>query len=153
MERLTCKYEELSALRDLCTFDKNNECIDCKSCAACCEEESVNDCAFCPIQDAFDKLAEYEDAEEKGLLLRLPCNAGDPVYRINPGAMDPIIEMMVQTIAIRHHATSVKSVCLYCIDLKDLNESFYLEKAFGNDVFFTREEAEAALKKMQEGAE
>lgn len=100
-----------------------------------------------------NKLEEYEDAEEKGLLLRLPCNAGDPAYRINPGAMNPIIEMMVQTIAIRHHVTSGKSVCLFCNDLKDLNESYYLEKAFGNDVFFTIEEAEAALKKMQEGEE
>lgn len=100
--------------------------------------------------ECIQELKKYIDAEEKGLLLRLPCNAGDPVYRINPGAMDPIIEMMVQTIAIRHHATSGKSVCLFCNDLKDLNESYYLEKAFGNDVFFTIEEAKAALKKMQE---
>ena len=100
---------------------------------------------------AFTKLGKLEDAEEQGLLLRLPCNAGDPAYRINPGAMDPIIEMIVKTIAIRHHAASGKSVCLFCEDLKDSNESYYLEKAFGNDVFFTRKEAEAALKKMQEG--
>lgn len=101
--------------------------------------------------EGIQELKKYIDAEEKGLLLRLPCNAGDPAYRINPGAMDPIIEMMVQTIAIRHHATSEKSVCLFCNDLKDLKKSFYLEKAFGNDVFFTIEEAAAALKKMQEG--
>lgn len=100
--------------------------------------------------ESIQELKKYIDAEEKGLLLRLPCNAGDPVYRINPGAMDPIIEMMVQTIATRHHATSGKSVCLFCNDLKDLNESYYLEKAFGNDVFFTIEEAAAALKKIQE---
>ena len=100
--------------------------------------------------ESIQELKKYIDAEEKGLLLRLPCNAGDPVYRINPGAMDPIIEMMVRTIAIRHHVTSEKSVCLFCNDLEDLNESYYLEKAFGNDVFFTIEEAKAALKKMQE---
>ena len=100
--------------------------------------------------ECIQELKKYIDAEEKGLLLRLPCNAGDPVYRINPGAMDPIIEMMVRTIAIRHHVTSEKSVCLFCNDLEDLNESYYLEKAFGNDVFFTIEEAKAALKKMQE---
>lgn len=28
----------------------------------------------------FEKLAEYEDAEEQGLLLRLPCKVGDTVY-------------------------------------------------------------------------
>lgn len=95
-----------------------------------------------------EKLECYEDVEEQGLLHILPCNAGDSVYRINPGASDPIIEMMVQTIAIRHHATTGKSVCLFCRDLKDLNESFYLEKAFGKYVFFTIEEA---MQAMQEG--
>lgn len=29
---------------------------------------------------ALDKLATYEDAEEQGLLLRLPCKVGDTVY-------------------------------------------------------------------------
>ena len=30
-----------------------------------------------------EKLKEYEDAEEQGLLLRLPCKVGDTVYLIN----------------------------------------------------------------------
>lgn len=29
-----------------------------------------------------DKLAEYEDLEEQGLLLRLPCKIGDTVFRV-----------------------------------------------------------------------
>lgn len=32
---------------------------------------------------AIAKLAAYEDAEEQGLLLRLPCKVGDPVYLID----------------------------------------------------------------------
>ena len=32
--------------------------------------------------DIIDKLAEYEEAEEQGLLLRLPCKIGDTVYVI-----------------------------------------------------------------------
>lgn len=31
--------------------------------------------------DAADKLAAYEDAEEQGLLVRLPCKVGDDVLR------------------------------------------------------------------------
>lgn len=31
---------------------------------------------------AVDKLADYEDAEEQGLLLRLPCKIGDTVYKL-----------------------------------------------------------------------
>lgn len=32
--------------------------------------------------DLIDKLAEYEDAEEQGLLLRLPCKVGDEFWVI-----------------------------------------------------------------------
>lgn len=35
------------------------------------------------IQDVINKLYDYEEAEENGLLLRLPCKVGDTVYRIN----------------------------------------------------------------------
>lgn len=34
------------------------------------------------VKDAIQKLADYEDAEEQGLLLRLPCKAGDKIYCI-----------------------------------------------------------------------
>lgn len=33
-----------------------------------------------PIRAAVERLAEYEDAEEKGLLVHLPCKVGDTVY-------------------------------------------------------------------------
>lgn len=33
-------------------------------------------------QIAIQRLAEYEDAEEQGLLVRLPCKVGDTIYRI-----------------------------------------------------------------------
>lgn len=40
-----------------------------------------------PVKDIYDlpyykKLADYEDAEEQGLLLRLPCKVGDTVYKV-----------------------------------------------------------------------
>jgi hypothetical protein len=33
-------------------------------------------------QQAIDRLAEYEDMEEQGLLVRLPCKVGDRVYQV-----------------------------------------------------------------------
>ena len=33
-------------------------------------------------EKALKKLKEYEDAEEQGLLLRLPCKVGDTIYYI-----------------------------------------------------------------------
>lgn len=40
------------------------------------------DSEYVPIIDALNRLAEYEDAEEQGLLVRLPCKLGDTVYWI-----------------------------------------------------------------------
>ena len=48
----------------------------------CAEHDEEKSCKNCHIQKAFEKLAEYEDLEEKGLLLRLPCEVGDTVYAI-----------------------------------------------------------------------
>lgn len=76
---------------------------------------------------AVDKLADYEYAEEQGLLLRLPCKVGDTVYElINEGISCPIL--IIQTI----------------FTLQDL--PLFEEKR----MFLTKEEAEQALKYMQE---
>lgn len=42
----------------------------------------------CHILKMYRKLAAYEDAEEQGTLLRLPCGVGDTVYRICPKCND-----------------------------------------------------------------
>lgn len=67
MERLTCKFEGLNALRELCSIPdiyNDGEYHYCDTCDTCCEKFLHIDCAGCPIQNAFDKLAAYEDAEE-----------------------------------------------------------------------------------------
>ena len=35
---------------------------------------------YSPLIDALNKLAEYEDAEEQGLFVQLPCKVGDTVW-------------------------------------------------------------------------
>lgn len=37
------------------------------------------------IDKVYEKLKQYEDLEGQGLLLRLPCNVGDPVWDIDFG--------------------------------------------------------------------
>ena len=83
MERLTCIYNGLNALRELCTGEnKTKEYVDCASCEECCEEYLLFDCAQCPIQKAFDKLSDYEDAEEKGLLIKGTCFCKECIHHI-----------------------------------------------------------------------
>lgn len=44
------------------------------------------------FKEALNRLAEYEDLEEQGLLVRLPCKVGDKVYFIEGGAGELFIE-------------------------------------------------------------
>ena len=83
------------------------------------------DVDMCQRYVAFDKLAEYEDLEEQGFLLKLPCKVGDTVYQID---------------AERVYESEVKWIIFDCDDIA------FDERAIGGSIFLTREEAEAALK-------
>ena len=91
-----------------------------------------------------DKLASYEDAEEQGLLLRLPCKVGDTVYLVGTYRNSSIGEMGVEDILFRDDTVY--------IGLIDVTDSDYTETVyasdFGKTVFFTKEEAEKALVDM-----
>ncbi len=61
---------------------------ECKREMICRHEECFTDEEHCPnlnedncpcLQDILERLAEYEDLEEQGKLLKLPCNVGDTV--------------------------------------------------------------------------
>ena len=89
------------------------------------------------------KLCDYEDLEEQGLLVRLPCKIGDTVFRINEGAKNPIIELTVTQINIIR-----KSYNLEVVD-RDGGELMYFKNDIGNSIFLTREEAEKKLEEMR----
>lgn len=117
-----------------------------------CFEEKPNDkytnCdgGYCAIE----KLAAYEDAEEQGLLLWLPCKVGDKLYRITPYAKEPIITTHVLQINIKQF---FNEKIIVRIDVMDkMGESCYFLDDIGKKVFLSREEAEAKLAEM-EGAE
>ena len=73
-----------------------------------------------------EALGKYEDAEEQGLLLRLPCKVGDTVYHVVQGR---IVE--------------VSNVDLFFLLLS------VAENRFNNSVFLTKSEAEKKLKEME----
>ena len=45
--------------------------------------EAIGNSSVADIGDILEKLAEYEDLEEQGLLLRLPCKVGDTIYEVS----------------------------------------------------------------------
>ena len=72
MERLT-DYSD-----DECTYIIG---VGNKTCEEFCKYV-VDGCRNCYIQQAFKKLADYEDLEDQGLLVRLPVKIGDDIYKI-----------------------------------------------------------------------
>ena len=97
---------------------------------------------------AAQKLCDYEDLEEQGLLVRLPCKIGDTVYRVNAGAKQPIIPMTVSEIHFLCYKNE-RAVRFDAIGKEDMGESCYRLEDIGRIVFLTHEEAEKKLEEMQ----
>ena len=89
------------------------------------------------MNDAYYKLKEYEDLEEQGLLLKLPCKVGDKIYNIEDGY---IFECDAKSIDVRKE----NGEYIFCIDYED----FKLDD-FNKTVFLTKEEAEQELKRLE----
>lgn len=99
--------------------------------------------------DIIDKLAEYEDLEEQGKLLKLPCAVLDEFYCIwrNKG-QNPIQKMQVKKIEIHERKGIV--IQMEFVGNRGCLFKFY-EDDFGKTVFLTREEAKAALEELERG--
>ncbi len=88
-------------------------------------------------QRCMERLAEYEDLEEQGKLLKLPCAAGDKIYLPNE-YVGKVIDFEIIEICI------FKEEIIFIDD----SENEYFINDFGKTVFLTKEEAEAALKEL-----
>lgn len=101
---------------------------------------------------AMEKLADYEDAEEHGLLLRLPCKVGDKLYYIdsyyNVVVLVRLNEVIIQFVGINNYTYQYN--CCSFDECGDTYEEYeFNNNDFGKTVFLTREEAEAKLKEME----
>ena len=82
-----------------------------------------------------ETLGKYEDAEEQGLLLRLPCKQGDTIYYVADGKIT------------EKHVNGF----LYTNQLYIVIEEFNFNcpaAVIGHALFITKAEAEAKLKEM-----
>lgn len=88
------------------------------------------------------KLCDYEDLEEQGLLVRLPCKLNGTLYSVNY-SNKTIAENTIIKISINDHVKR-----FYCID-DNLRERIFFSRRIGENVFLTREEAEKKLEEVQ----
>ena len=89
------------------------------------------------IDAVYRKLKAYEDAEEQGLLLQLPCKVGDKAYII---VGKDISKQTIQRVTI-----GSDKILEFCTKKRGFAIS-----DIGKKVFLTREEAEAKLKEMED---
>lgn len=99
------------------------------------------------IGKAADKLAEYEDAEEQGLILRLPCKVGDIVWEVNT-ERKRISKFLIESITV--YPCNVIQFNWTLLEGIYKNVVGFSKAELGTTVFLTREEAEAKLKGVEE---
>lgn len=119
-----------------------------RACEPDCEE----------IDAVYRKLKDYEDAEEQGLLLRLPCGIGTDIYyipseenfRLNlldgHGEENRVFHQTVDRITFRKNGWYMECDS----DLEYGTGRILLDTSYGVTWFLTSEEAEAKLKEMEE---
>ena len=113
MERLTQKLDKMIWLKD--------QGLKIEPC-----EMNAHHCRM-----ILEKLATYEELEEQGLLVRLPCKVGDMVYKLWYYDGKPY--------KIQRHV--IKTLSELCGTMES--------KKFGESVFLTSEEGEKKLEELK----
>lgn len=114
-----------------------------RACEPDCEE----------IDAVYRKLKDYEDLEEQGRFVILPCKVGDTVY-VN-GVLGCGEAERYRVIRVDYHSTlgtgrnELYIEALLCAN-PDSSIGFY-DKQFGKTVFLTKAEAETKLKELRGG--
>ena len=131
MERLTEKIGNTNCVKGCGS--------NCKYGFQHCRTEDWENCKT--IDDVIDKLAEYEDLEEQGRLVILPCKVGDTLYRLVPNPYREYVEIKIAQFVINKNG-------IYF--MTDKGVSWSADK-IGKTVFLTKSEAEAKLKELRGG--
>ena len=108
--------------------------VDYATCEGVCRQQE--NCGDCPLYEVMRKLADCEDAEEQGLLLRLPCKVKTTVYWICGGKIRDVVVYGFKVLGNK----------IFVLDYGGYDFGI-----MGVDTFLTREEADQALAEMQKG--
>lgn len=102
----------------------------------------VEECENAYLLAVQKKLKDYEDLEEQGRLLKLPCKIGTEVYNItwwDDAQEKVVVKGKTYCRTVRKHKVTKSA-----FDYFDIDE-------FGKTVFLTKSEAEAKLKELRGG--
>lgn len=136
---LPCKYDGGCAQKEVWERLKAYEDsrLSPQACAEAREiEETLSGCGY-----SISRMVELMKADVEGRVLILPCKVGDTVYFVNK----QILEFAVVGYAVDE--TGISWVHSEHVDkIGDTDERTFSPDRFGKNTFFTREEAEKAMK-------
>ena len=144
MERLTEKIGNTNCVKGCGS--------NCKYGFQHCRTEDWENCKT--IDDVIDKLADYEDLEEQGRLVKLPCKVGDTVWQIMVVGVQGknikygIFKAVVTTISVDYQMNFLLSTIT---EDEERYRNEVTSTAIGETMFFTKSEAEAKLKELRGG--
>lgn len=96
------------------------------------------------------KLCDYEDLEEQGLLVRLPCKVGTEVFVIFSG-INYYAKCQIKKIEIKPNI--FEKICYFIEPVARRGQYLkYFNNEFGEIIFLTREEAEKKLEEIKNNA-
>ena len=142
MERLTEKIGNTNCIKGCGS--------NCKYGFQHCRTEDWENCKT--IDDVIDKLAEYEDLEKQGRLIKLPCKVCDTIWDNDYG------KPFAYTITGFSFGTGedyidgtggLKEVVYYYSNYNGSITGSFAVSEIGKTVFLTQEEAEQKLKEME----
>lgn len=140
MQRLT-SYESKCKREMICKHE------DCDIREEYCPHTDEDNCPC--LQEVLEKLAYYEDLEEQGLLLKIPCKVGDTVYT------NTSVKGWYFRKENRPYEAKVVFIEINGVDNHmnvDFGNGRMLKFNFsdlGKKVYITKEQAEAALQNMK----
>ena len=101
-----------------------------------------------------EKLKEYEDLEEQGMLIKFPCRVGDMLYYPDK-EFNIIFPVRLTEIVIKFNGLDTSSCQYDCSSFDecgDVYEEYEFDtNDFGKSVFLTKSEAEAKLEELRGG--
>jgi len=102
------------------------------------------------IKKAIHKLKKYEDLEEQGLLLKLPCKVGDTLHHVLAcTTAEDFGKKYIDWFVVTHITIdTTKEVTIMGHDVCN-REWGINSRGIGKTVFLTREEAERKLKELE----
>ena len=123
------------------------------NCMKCAEQHEK-------LAEWLEELKSYKNAEEQGLLVRLPCKVGDTVWVVTSpinvfdyGEYDGDAEYEVYEsfLSSVSYYMSGEQFRIYAKVTNSFIAAYFKECDFGKSIFFTREEAEKKLEEMKNG--